>query len=76
MSHRLCGVHVVAEAMDPLGEEITQLLPLEALGRDVGPLHGTVNMGGQERETAVGRTDSQSDTHKDRQTRNACQKCR
>lgn len=39
-SHRLSGIHVVAEAVHPLGEEVAQLLALEALGRDEGPLNG------------------------------------
>lgn len=40
VSYRLCGIHVVAEAMNPLGEEVPPLLALEVLGRDEGSLHG------------------------------------
>lgn len=41
---RLGRIPVVAEAVDPLGKEISQLFPLEVLGRDVRPLHGAGTM--------------------------------
>ena len=44
-SYRLCGIHVVAEAVNPLGEEVAQLLALEVLGWDEGSLNGTVEAG-------------------------------
>lgn len=41
-SYRLCGIHVVAEAVNPLGEKVAHPLALEVLGWDEGSLHGTV----------------------------------